>query len=163
VVLIKGFGGIVITLSGCYHKVLTSCYHKCYIVITMKDTYIRIRLRGEEKGLWQKEAARRGLTMTDLVIEAMEGEVGGVITGDGVPTDVITKESVPTKGKTYTKTLDVITRDDVWAEGLVESARGRGEPNYWAEVRGELLRGGYSYDSTTTELRKGGILVKRFY
>ena len=58
----------------------------------MKDKEIKIRIRGELKEVWQKEAAQRDITLTGLIMEAMEEEVGLHVFGEDVPTG----ESVPT-------------------------------------------------------------------
>ena len=115
----------------------------------MKNEEVKIRLSAQEKEKWLNRAVLEGISLSELIRRSMESVPTIVPTNKVVPTEV--KKDVPT------------SRDDKWAEGLVLKARERGEPIYWAEVRGELIKGGYSYDSTTTELKKDGILIKRFY
>lgn len=119
----------------------------------MKNEEVKVRLSAEEKEKWLKMALSEGISLSELVRRRMEV----------VPTNVPTSRVVPTEVKGVVPTSVMTERDDNWAEGLVDKARERGERDYWAEVRGELVKGGYSYDSVTRELRKGSNLIKRFY
>lgn len=50
------------------NKIVDICYHRCYIVITMeKNSYIRIRLSGEEKKLLERKAVEVGLSMSGYI------------------------------------------------------------------------------------------------
>jgi uncharacterized protein (DUF1778 family) len=159
----KGF------LVSCYNIILISLdkpLSQCYIVITMKDTYIRIRISSAQKELWQKEAEEKDITMTDLIIDALEESVG-VITENDVITEE-KEESVITEDSVMTEEVDEVLKEldesEVTLEDLqeeVEEALQLSDGENWRRVK-ELLKGaGYEWDGRTRAIYKDGRVVYR--
>ena len=53
----------------------------------MKDSTLKIRVDSSEKALWQKHCLDKGISLTGLIIQLLNEEVGTVPTAKDVPTE----------------------------------------------------------------------------
>ena len=105
---------------------------------------VDIRVTPETKEEWQKRADSKGITLTRLILDAM----------DGVHTDIVHTEDVAT---------DVHTTDLEGLKGEIKDAIERGDRENWVRVKGLINQAGYSWDFTTKVLLKDGREVWRGY
>lgn len=119
---------------------------------------IDIRVSAEQKEKWQEKAKKERKTLTQFIIDAVEG-----VHTDIVHTTEKKEKPVHTK-KTVVEIKPLESNRSIEARiiGEIRGALELGEVENWKRVKGLIKRNGYEWNITTRELRKGNILVKRF-